>query len=473
MRELKGDWKDLFNGFMLALDLRKMFLGFCAILFTALLLGGTVLWARQLDEKYVEKPKSFVPTELWSSASRALHTIYSGTTDVGGTYEAQWFVYVPHGLLFSILLVAIWSYFGGAISRIAAYEIAKDGERLETARALKFSRKKFWAFFMAPVICVIGFLFFAFCNAAGGFIGRLLDFGWVGSPLVALFLPLALLSGFIMALIVVGSLGGSPLFMPAVATEGTDAFDAVSRGFSYVYARPWHYLWYQLVQLVYGTISITFVLVFAFLLCSLAIKAGAVGFDAAFSKPDPHAPAPKEGAELSRFEHVADASWTLLLDPTYEEGPNPGDLARVVRNPDMLPDALCPYPWVMRGAHVVTGHTSRHQLKIDDLPKSQHRIAAYILLAWLIFTLGIAWGYVPSYLISQQTAIYYLMRKKVDGIEMNEVFEEAEEEEALQPVPPPGESKPGEPPPAKEETAAKPPDAPPPSGESGGESKPT
>ena len=29
MRDLKGDWKDLFNGFMVALDMRKMFLAFC------------------------------------------------------------------------------------------------------------------------------------------------------------------------------------------------------------------------------------------------------------------------------------------------------------------------------------------------------------------------------------------------------------------------------------------------------------
>jgi ribosomal protein L12E/L44/L45/RPP1/RPP2 len=59
------------------------------------------------------------------------------------------------------------------------------------------------------------------------------------------------------------------------------------------------------------------------------------------------------------------------------------------------------------------------------------------MLAWLVITLGLALGYIPSYVISQQTMIYYVMRKKVDGIEMNEVFEEADaEEKPLQPVPP-------------------------------------
>ena len=36
-----------------------------------------------------------------------------------------------------LTFLAIWSYFGGAIARIAAFEIAKDGERIETRKALQ------------------------------------------------------------------------------------------------------------------------------------------------------------------------------------------------------------------------------------------------------------------------------------------------------------------------------------------------
>src|SRR5204863_5320763 len=57
-----------------------------------------------------------------------------------------------------------------------------------------------------------------------------------------------------------------------------------------------------------------------------------------------------------------------------------------------------------------------------------HYFAAFVLTLWLAITLGLALGYVVSYFISQQTMIYYILRKKVDGIEMNEVFEESEEE---------------------------------------------
>ena len=48
MRELKGDWRDLFNGFMLALDLRKMFLGFVGILFS---LGAVLGRGRPMGQR--------------------------------------------------------------------------------------------------------------------------------------------------------------------------------------------------------------------------------------------------------------------------------------------------------------------------------------------------------------------------------------------------------------------------------------
>jgi hypothetical protein len=59
-------------------------------------------------------------------------------------------------------------------------------------------------------------------------------------------------------------------------------------------------------------------------------------------------------------------------------------------------------------------------------------IAGCILIIWLFIVFGMLAGYAVSYACSSQTLIYFLLRKKVDGIEMNEVFEEKEEgEEAL------------------------------------------
>jgi hypothetical protein len=75
-------------------------------------------------------------------------------------------------------------------------------------------------------------------------------------------------------------------------------------------------------------------------------------------------------------------------------------------------------------------------------------------VVWLIIALGLALGYIPSYVLSQQTLIYGLLRKRVDGIEMNEVFEETEDEPApAEPAKAPEPPKPPKaeppPPPAK------------------------
>ena len=167
MRELKGDWRDLFNGFMLALDLRKMFLGFAGLLLS---LGAVLLFlvlCDHFDQEILRDPTSLrsapgavytcpmervllpkavnapVATDLslrgvrLSVASTARHLLDS-------PWQAR--VLIPLGVL--LLLVLIWSYFGGAIARIAAVEVAKD-ERIETQRALQYAGRKYSAFFWA------------------------------------------------------------------------------------------------------------------------------------------------------------------------------------------------------------------------------------------------------------------------------------------------------------------------------------
>lgn len=417
MRELKGDWRDLFNGFMVALDLRKCFLALCGIVVTIVLCGGlTIVWGNGLHPDSVDVPQDLVLHRWWTAQCQAWDVIYEGVhrTDAkpgeGRMAGGKAGHYIPYSILFVLLFLAIWSYFGGAISRIAAYEIAKDGERIETRKALQFSRKKFWSFFWAPLICVIGFGFFALCNYIGGLVGGLLDFAWVGSIFVAFLLPLALLSGFIMTLIAVGTLTGAPLFAPAVAAEGTDAFDAVSRGFSYVYSRPWHFGWYQLVSWGYGYVCISFVILFTVAMCHLGLWAGSAGFELCGVM------------HKGEFKAVTNASWSLILSDEKSH-----QMSNYAWDPVSL--ATDPHPY----GRLQT--LSRRITRVDDKPakgieatKWNHRIAHFVTTLWLAVTLGLALGYVVSYFFSQQAMIYYILRKKVDGIEMNEVFEEQEEE---------------------------------------------
>src|SRR5262245_53337043 len=411
MRELKGDWRDLFNGFMVALDLRKCFLALLGIFVTICLCGGlTVFLGNSLNPDAVVPPKDLVLHHWLGTQQQAWHVIYKETyivkkveapktsdgmkaaapivtTEKHNTPTA---IKIGYSILFVLLFLTIWSYFGGAIARIAAYEIAKDGERIETRKALQFARRKFWSFFWAPLICVIGFFFFAICNYVGGAVGSLLDLISIGAPIVALLLPLALLSGFIMTLICVGTVTGLPLFAPAVAAEGTDSFDAVSRGFSYVYSRPWHYIWYQLASSVYGYICISFVILFAIAMCHLGVSAGAEGFEVAGL------------VRKGEFHQIANNSWAMILSEEHTKCENyRWDPVSILSEPH-------PYGRLQT--------MSNHIVKVDYkdrgfAPDRQaHHFASFLVTFWLAITLGLALGYVVSFFISQQTMIYYILR---------------------------------------------------------------
>src|SRR5262249_40182339 len=70
------------------------------------------------------------------------------------------------------------------------------------------------------------------------------------------FIPLGL--GLIMAVVLVGLIGW-PMIHATLSTEGSDSFDALSRSYSYLYQKPWHYLFYAFVALTYGAVIVFFV----------------------------------------------------------------------------------------------------------------------------------------------------------------------------------------------------------------------
>ena len=88
----------------------------------------------------------------------------------------------------------------------------------------------------------------------------------IGELIMAVFMLLAFIAGALIAVVFIGAVAGFNLMPPAVAYDGSDCFDAISRSFSYVYARPWRMTFYTAVAAVYGAICYTFVRFFAFLL---------------------------------------------------------------------------------------------------------------------------------------------------------------------------------------------------------------
>ncbi|MBI3271130.1 MAG: hypothetical protein HYZ53_19150 [Planctomycetes bacterium] len=364
MRELKGDWRDLFHCFMIGLDLRKLLLSFLGGAVTFFVVGlityfiGTLVNPEALSNPQSVYSEGILPTRLhwflFNVFCPCLSSIFASSF-WGLAYLA---IVVP-------IVSVIWSYFGGAITRIASIEIAKD-ERLETQKALEFVQQRYTSYFWSLVASVLGFFFFFLVNAVVASLGRVWGVGWLLQPLLMLLLPLALLAGFIMVLVGIGTLFGYPLFYPAISAEGTDSFDAISRGFSYVYTKPWHYLLYQAVSAVYGAACVGFVWTFGYLMIKLTIVSCSFGF-----------------GEERMHEFVRFATNETSISSFYRNEAYGGFFAS---------------------------------------------LAAIAFTTWLVIAGGFVLSYGISFFLSAQTMVYFLLRKKVDGIEMNEVFEEKTEE---------------------------------------------
>ncbi len=169
-------------------------------------------------------------------------------------------------VIFGVWFLLIWSIFGGAISRIAAVQVARD-EKISIRQAMNFAVGKVLSFGSAPVIPVAIVLALGLLVAAGSLVGNV---PFLGPIAVGVLFFLALLAGFIMTLVLLGTAGGFNLMYPTIAVEGSDSFDAISRSFSYVYARPWRMAFYTLVALAYGAATYLFVHCFIYMTLVLA-----------------------------------------------------------------------------------------------------------------------------------------------------------------------------------------------------------
>ena len=116
---------------------------------------------------------------------------------------------------------------------------------------LKFARVKWFSYFAAPWMPLLGVLIITVPTALVGLLLRL-D---VGVLLAGIVWPVLLLGGLLIAIFLLGLVFGWPLMWGAISTEGTDSFDALSRSYSYVYQRPLHYLFYAVVAALLGVLG--------------------------------------------------------------------------------------------------------------------------------------------------------------------------------------------------------------------------
>jgi hypothetical protein len=277
------------------------------------------------------------------------------------------FVPMVFTLLCGVWAAVVWAFFGGAITRIAAVQFARE-EKISLKESLRFASSKCLSFGGAPIIPLAFIVFFWLLCAAGGLISRI---PMVGSIFAGVLWILPLIAGFVMALILVGWSVGWPLMYATISVEGSDSFDALSRSFAYAFQRPWHYLFYALLAAVFGSLCSFFVILFSDLVVDLSRWAVSWG-----------------GGE--RLATMLDQ---LFYYAPIASGWRPGTLDTPVEAP--------------------TGVTW---------------FAAVCTAVWLYLLFFMIVGFVYSYFWSASTIIYYLLRRDVDNTEMQEVYVEGEEE---------------------------------------------
>jgi hypothetical protein len=299
----------------------------------------------------------------WQRLSRPFWQLFdSGFTFVGFTYV----------LLCALWAAAVWALFGGAITRIAAVELTVE-QRLGMRHALRHALSKWRSYFGAPCFPLLGLAIP---------VALMLLVGWLlrsnaGLLLTAIAWPLFLAAGLFMAIVALGLVFGWPLMWAAISTEGSDAFDALSRSYSYTYQRPLHYLGYAAVATLLGILSWLLV----------AAIASAVAY------------LPLWGLSWSaggaRVEQIA------------------AGLPSDVKTFDWSPG-----PQVALPATLDAG---------SSFNRAMGRYGVWLIALWLGLVKLAALGFAYSYFWTASTAIYLLLRRTTDHTELDEVYLEEQE----------------------------------------------
>ncbi|HTU92899.1 MAG TPA: hypothetical protein VMF69_22655 [Gemmataceae bacterium] len=310
--------------------------------------------------------------------------------------------------------LATWALFGGAITRIAAVQ-ATRGEKIGLREALRFTLKRFLSYLMAPLFPLAVVLVVLIFMVLFGVFHMIPVLGDVF--LDGLLWWLMLICGLVMAVTLVG-LVGWPLMSATISTEGTDSWEAVSRSYSYVFQRPWNYVWYSLVAIAYGAVLVFFVGLMGSLTVYLA----------------------KWGVSETPF--IRTSHWDR--DPTFLFAYAPTSFGW--RNL-LLQDATVHGQKVVDNGEINQAawedYVGRTDYQGEDKLNGVNKVGAFLVSIWLslVFLLMLGFGY--SYFWSASTIIYLLMRRHVDAAELDEVYLEEDEQEGpyggqfIPPAPPP------------------------------------
>jgi len=325
-------------------------------------------------DQQVDKNREYrgVFSTLWSFSAARFHGVIGGLfqlnipaikTNIEIYFKAVSWVFRYHFIyciIFILIKLAVISVAGGAICRITALQFAQD-EKPGLTEALRFSKDKFLSFFATPIVPIAIIIFIGLFVFLLGLLGNI---PWLGELVIAVFMPLALLAVTLIVIITIGAGAGFNLMFPAVAYDNADGMDAIGRSFSYVLSKPWWMVFYNAIAFVYGAICYIFVRFFAFMLLRITYLFVSLGL------------------RTQNSEHVNKLA-VIWPKPTFMN--------------------------LLGTSSSVAANWSQST-------------AAFIIQLFSLFVIGLVVCFIISFYFSANTIIYSLMRKRIDNVEMDQVY---------------------------------------------------
>lgn len=309
-----------------------------------------------------------------------------------------------YALLFGVLLVLIVTFFGGAIARHAAVQLARD-ITISSGQALRFACDKYASFAGAPLGLAALILVLGLSIVLGGIVVGLISLipvlGGLGYILGGLLFIIPLVAGLGAALMIIATVAGGHLITPTIAVEGSDYFDGVSNAWSYLVARPWSVAFYGFVTLIYGGLCFVFVR-----LAALVVLKVTHGF---------------AGAGMSLFGrwHSVNSEWTSRLDALWQM-PAWSELT-------LLPAVSGPAFW---------GTFGNAELSWGE------QIAMWLIALWVFLIVALVGAFVLSFYFTASTQMYLLLRREVDGNDFSDIFYEDDDSSLAAEIGAPAQSAP-------------------------------
>jgi hypothetical protein len=319
-------------------------------------------------------------------------------------------------LVIVLWTLATWALFGGAITRMATVELAGK-DPIAVTEALQFVYRRYASYLLGPVV-PLGLV--AVLVLVSIVFGLLHMIPAIGDVLVSgLFWPFMILVGLGMALLLVG-LVGYPMMYPTISAEGSDTLDALSRSYNYVYQSPWSYIFYGALALLYGAVVIFFV----GFMGSFTVYLGkwAIG-------NTPFIQSANRSPEYLFIYSPTSFGWrqVLVSGSPAEDITRMEDEEREYRaRYDAEPAArLLSERWRLEGRDRAAA-----QARYDNWLSTfyvYNTIGAAMVSFWvtLVFLMVLGFGY--SFFWTASSMIYLMMRRRVDDIDIDEVYLEETE----------------------------------------------